>query len=86
MRTKEIILSIIMGLVCFSTFGQVDEKIKHEMFCSSLSNFSTAPNYLVVKVKDLNTGEIKEICTENSTGIRGFIPSVVVLSPAIRSL
>jgi len=64
MRTKEIILSVIMGIVCFSTFGQVDEKIKHEMFCSSLSNFSTAPNYLVVKVKNLNTGEIKEICTE----------------------
>lgn len=34
------------------------------MFCYAINNLSTAPNYLVVKVKNQKTGEIKEICTE----------------------
>lgn len=55
-----------MGLVYSSTFGQVNDQTKYEMFCSALSNFSTAPDYLVVTVKNLNTGETKDICTEAS--------------------
>jgi hypothetical protein len=34
------------------------------MFCAALENQSTAPDFVVVIVKNLNTGEIKEICTE----------------------
>ena len=64
MKMKNIILSTLMLLVHLSTFGQIEDKTKHEMFCSALFNFSTAPNYLVVTVKNLNTGETKDICTE----------------------
>ena len=42
----------------------ISEIQKFKMFCAALKNHSTAPNYVVVKVKNLNTGEIKEICTE----------------------
>lgn len=34
------------------------------MFCAALDNNSTAPNYIVIIVKDLRTGITKEICTE----------------------
>jgi len=34
------------------------------MFCAAIANLSTAPNYVVVNVKNLNTGEMKEFCTE----------------------
>ena len=37
---------------------------KFKMFCAAFENQSTAPNYVVMKVKNLNTGEVKEICTE----------------------
>ena len=42
----------------------ISEIQKFKMFCAALENQSTAPNYVVVKVKNLNTGEVKEICTE----------------------
>lgn len=42
---------------------QVDEQTKFGMFCSALEYHSSAPDYIVVTVKNLNTGETKEICT-----------------------
>jgi len=42
----------------------ISETQKFKMFCAALENHSTAPNYIVVTVKNLNTGETKEICTE----------------------
>lgn len=42
----------------------INEAQKFEMFCTALKNQSTTPNYVVVMVKNLNTGEVKEICTE----------------------
>ena len=45
-------------------FAQPTESRKSEMFCSAIANVSTAPNYVVVTVKNLKTGEKKEICTE----------------------
>jgi len=47
-----------------SSFAQVDDQTKYKMYCSALDNNSTAPNYVVVTVKNLKTGEKKEICTE----------------------
>lgn len=64
MKTNQIILTILIGLASFNSFGQVDEQTKFKMFCSAFDNRSTAPNYLVVTVKNLNTNEKKEICTE----------------------
>ena len=42
----------------------ISETQKFKMFCAALENQSTAPNFVVVIVKNLNTGEVKEICTE----------------------
>jgi len=46
------------------TTDTISETQKFKMFCAALENQSTSPNYVVVKVKNLNTGEVKEICTE----------------------
>jgi len=46
------------------TKDTISETQKFKMFCAAFENQSTAPNYVVVKVKNLNTGEVKEICTE----------------------
>ena len=46
------------------TTDTISETQKFKMFCAALENQSTEPNYVVVKVKNLNTGEVKEICTE----------------------
>jgi hypothetical protein len=64
MKTKAIILTLIIGHFSIVSYGQVAERIMLEMYCSALENNSTAPNYVVVTVKNLKTGELKEICTE----------------------
>jgi hypothetical protein len=64
MKMKTIILFLTISFLSFKTITQVDEQTKSKMFCLSLNNSSTAPNYVVVIVKNLNTGEKKEICTE----------------------
>jgi hypothetical protein len=43
---------------------EVDDKTKFRMFCAALDNNSTEPNYIVIFVKNVITGEKKEICTE----------------------
>jgi hypothetical protein len=64
MKTKTIILTLTFGLMFLTTKAQVDDLTKLKMFCSALDNFSTAPNYIVVTVKNKKTGETKEVCTE----------------------
>lgn len=62
------------------TVELISETQKFGMFCAALENHSTAPNYIVVTVKNLNTGEIKEICTEAPL-IRGAIGRQTGKSP-----
>src|SRR6478735_8493073 len=64
MKTKTIISTLILGFVFSALSAQVDEQKKYKMFCSALGNSSTSPNYIVVTVKSILTGETKEICTE----------------------
>ena len=64
MKTKTLILTLLLGLLTFIADAQVDEQTKFNMFCSALDNFSTAPNYVVITVKNLKTGETKEVCNE----------------------
>jgi hypothetical protein len=64
MKTKTILLTLTFGLVFLTTRSQVDNQTKFKMFCSALDNFSTAPNYVVVIVKNKKTGVTKEVCTE----------------------
>ena len=65
MKTTNILLTflILFGLPAFKT-AQVDEKTKQKMFCAAYKNMSTAPNYIVVTVKNLKTNVTKEVCTE----------------------
>lgn len=37
---------------------------RDEMFCVAINHFSTAPFYVVINVKNLKTGQVKEVCTE----------------------
>jgi hypothetical protein len=65
MKTANTILTflILLGLLAFKSV-QIDEKTKQKMFCAAYKNMSTAPNYVVVTVKNLKTNIKKEICTE----------------------
>jgi hypothetical protein len=60
----KIILTIGICLIQLIVFSQINEKTKFDMFCNAINNFSTASNYVVINVKNLKTGEVKEICTE----------------------
>lgn len=42
----------------------IDDAIKQNMFNITYIHQSTAPYYVVATIKNINTGEIKEICTE----------------------
>lgn len=64
MRNITIILLVIIGLLSFNSITEINEQIKQEMFCKALNNLSTAPNYVVLNIKNIKTGEIKEVCTE----------------------
>lgn len=44
----------------------IDDVTKQKMFNIAYIHQSTAPYYVVVTIKNINTGEIKEICTESS--------------------
>jgi len=41
-----------------------NDSVRNKIFMIAYNNESTAPSYIVFKAKNLNTGEIKEICTE----------------------
>jgi len=57
-------LTLVLGLAISTASAQVDEQTRFRMFCAALHNSSTAPNYIVVAVRNIMTGETKEICTE----------------------
>jgi len=63
-ETKTVMLILTFAFLALSSYSQVDSLTKFKMFCSALNNISTTPNYVVVIVKNIKTGEIKEICTE----------------------
>ncbi|TDK50527.1 hypothetical protein [Algoriphagus formosus] len=46
----------------FDKYG--NDSVRNKIFEIAYKNESTAPSYLVFIAKNLNTGEIKEICTE----------------------
>lgn len=64
MKPPTILLILVICFLYFKAISQIDDKTKYAMFCSACDNSSTAPNYVVVTVKNLNTKEEKEICTE----------------------
>jgi hypothetical protein len=44
--------------------SSISDSVKSKMFCAAIANVSTAPNYVVIIVKNRKTAEQKEICTE----------------------
>jgi len=60
----KILISILIIFIALTANADIADSTKAKMFCTAIRNGSTAPNYVVVKVKNLKTGEIKEICTE----------------------
>ncbi|PWJ33500.1 hypothetical protein [Sediminitomix flava] len=49
-------------LIVFSIFQASDEK-KNELFSIAVQSESTFSYFVVCKIRDLNTGNVKEICT-----------------------
>lgn len=73
MKRVHIIVTCIMVSMLTGCGSSADNKkesfeiinsVKSKMFCAAIANESTAPNYVVVTVKNIKTGEQKEICTE----------------------
>ena len=60
----KLILTIAISLQFLTAKAQTDAVTREDMFSIAITNFSTAPNYVVVTVKNTKTGEVKEICTE----------------------
>jgi hypothetical protein len=55
---------LIFFLVAFTTTSDVPDSVKYEMYVKGIETFSTAPYYIVIKIKNQNSGDLKELCTE----------------------
>jgi len=59
-----VILVLILSFFSFTIISDVSDSTKYKMYVKGLETFSTAPYYVVIKIKNQNTNEIKELCTE----------------------
>ena len=56
-------ITILLIFASFCPTNEVTDAIKYKMFCCACQKGgSTSQNYVVVKVKNLKTGELKDIC------------------------
>jgi hypothetical protein len=63
MKTVVYVIFALLFLSC-NPSNQVSEELKTKMFACAFRNpFSTSHDYVVFRVKNLKTGESKEICT-----------------------
>ena len=61
---QALVIIIAILLLSFTTSNEVSETTKQKMFCKAFENtFSRSREYVVYKVKNSKTGEIKDICT-----------------------
>ena len=65
------ILTIILLSACHRDSAKKElvavgasDSVKFRMFCKAIENLRSAPDYVVVTVKNVTTGETKEVCTE----------------------
>lgn len=60
-------LALIVSALAVSSFNlsnDVGDDVKYKMFCCACAKIeSTSQDYIVLKVKNMNTGEVKDICT-----------------------
>src|SRR5690349_10790499 len=67
MRTLSLL--ILLGLALPSFIITIDDDLETEKFqnyLAAISNNSTFQYFTVIRVKNLNSGEIKEICTQGN--------------------
>ena len=58
-----IAIVIVLALTSFCPTNEVTDVIKYKMFCCACKKEgSTSDDYVVVKVKNLKTGKVKDIC------------------------
>lgn len=58
---------LIITLSSYKLSTEVSQEVKFKMFCCALTKtYSTSKDYVVVKVKNLKTGEMKEICVTSN--------------------
>ena len=77
MATIEKMKHIIFCFLSISIFScsfknDVSNETKFEMYNKAINHHSTAPYYVVINVKNLQNGELKEICTE-ANYVRGAL-------------
>jgi len=62
MSTKTLLtILLFMILSCNS-----NDKLNYENYSKAINNQSTLQNFIVIKVKNINTNEIKEVCTKGN--------------------
>ena len=61
---KLILIGLLPVIFSFTLRSDLTERTKYEMFVKAMDYNSTAPYYVVIKVKDKRTRLVKEICTE----------------------
>ncbi len=59
-----VFVGLIPLILSFTLNSDLSEKTKYKMFVKAIDDNSTAPYYVVIKVKDMKAGIEKEICTE----------------------
>ena len=73
MKASTIAITLLSALFLYSCNNVPSQKsasdlraetTRYKMFCAAIANLSTAPNYVVIIVKNLNTGKKMEFCTE----------------------
>lgn len=57
---------LVFSLISILFFSQNNEKLLFNNFLYAIKQSSTLDYFIVVKVKNLNTNEIKEICTQEN--------------------
>ena len=57
---------LVFSLISILIFSQNNEKLLFNNFLYAMKQSSTLDFFIVIKVKNLNTNEIKEICTQEN--------------------
>jgi len=60
-----IVLVLFILVMTSSQAVQLSKQRRWEMYLSAIKDKSTAPFYVLIKVKNLNTGVVKDLCTES---------------------
>lgn len=64
MKKFVVIIFFVFAFSSFRLANDVSDGIKYKMFCCASGKAgSTSQDYVVVRVKNLKTGELKDLCT-----------------------